>query len=65
MKVSLNWKGHKVYILATIPLYPMLAMLMELGISFPLIPLLHFQEFFQVSRTGRENLLSLLSQRHL
>ena len=28
MKVSVSWKGHKVYILATILLYPMLATLM-------------------------------------
>lgn len=30
-----------------------------------MISLLHFQEFFQVSRTEREKLLSWLSQRHL
>lgn len=28
MKVSVSWKGHKIYILATILLYPLLATLM-------------------------------------
>lgn len=27
MKVSVSWKGHKVYILATVPVYPRLATL--------------------------------------